>query len=174
VFDVQRGSIYTYVKSPEVYICASDPVGEDTGLSYAVNACTTFQERDATSGARPTPIPGWNRGKKLSAIRNPTAMMMLGEEARPTGPTQPTEDQSTDDGFFNLRRNPDPADYANFFAPRHTDGGNILFVDGHVKWMSITQAQQANVQIGNPTGNVANGCEQAAPPAAPLPVPPAP
>jgi prepilin-type N-terminal cleavage/methylation domain-containing protein/prepilin-type processing-associated H-X9-DG protein len=167
VFDVTQGSIYSYVKSPEVYVCPSDPVGDEIGLSYAMGGCTTLQERNS-SGTRT--ITGYNRGKKLSAIRNPSALMLLGEESRPTGAVQPTEDRSTDDGFFNVATiPPDPADYQNWFAPRHSEGGNVLFVDGHTKYYSIAQALEARVQIGDPNGNLALGCDQRAATSAPAP-----
>lgn len=168
IFDVMRGSIYPYVKSREVYVCGSDPVGEDTGLSYAINACVTTQDRNE-GGSRD--VTGYNKGKKLSAIRNPSAMMLLGEESRPTGATQPTEDRSTDDGYFNVRQDPDPADFANFFAPRHTEGGNVLFVDGHTKFYTIAQANEAKVQFGDPNAVLNRGCDQRTPAATPAPPP---
>jgi prepilin-type N-terminal cleavage/methylation domain-containing protein/prepilin-type processing-associated H-X9-DG protein len=168
-FDVTRGSIYSYVKSPEVYICPSDPVGEEIGLSYAMGGCTTIQNRD-DSGERT--IDGYNRGKKLSAIRNPASLMLLGEESRPTGAEQPTEDRSTDDGYFNVVTLPQDEDnWQNWFAPRHAEGGNVLFADGHVKYYSIAQANAAKVKIGDPNGVVDRGCEQSP---APTPTPASP
>ena len=38
-FDPTKGSIYSYVKSKQVYICPDDSIGMASGDSYAINSC---------------------------------------------------------------------------------------------------------------------------------------
>ncbi|HEX8550234.1 MAG TPA: DUF1559 domain-containing protein [Abditibacteriaceae bacterium] len=158
-FNVDEGSLFTYVKSKDVYLCASDGEGKITGLSYAINACASQQNRDMTTGART--IDGYSKGKKISTIKNPTMFMILTEEARPgTGDGGANLDtSSTDDGYYNSVRPPDPANYENFLATRHQDGGNVAFLDGHVKWYKREMIKDQKFQIGG-EGDLAKGCPE--------------
>lgn len=38
-FDVKLGSIYSYVKNDQIFVCPSDTQGRAAGDSYAVNSC---------------------------------------------------------------------------------------------------------------------------------------
>jgi prepilin-type N-terminal cleavage/methylation domain-containing protein/prepilin-type processing-associated H-X9-DG protein len=155
VFDPKQGSIFPYVKSAQVYVCPNDEVAETSGNSYAINACISRQERNASNVRT---INGFQRGKKLSSISNPTSMMMLLEEMRPVGTGYPKEDRSTDDAYFNMVIvPPDPPSYENFPANRHTDGTVVAFIDGHAKWYKRNDIKEQKLQIGG-SGNLADGC----------------
>jgi prepilin-type N-terminal cleavage/methylation domain-containing protein/prepilin-type processing-associated H-X9-DG protein len=161
VFDPARGSIFSYVRDANIYKCPSDAVGDRTGNSYAINRCVVNIRR---TGSAPSPTPvGFSPGRRVNYFRNPSQTMLLGEETRPQNSTdtQPTGDLSTDDGFFNLRAttgpSAEPENWQNYFVERHNSGGNVLFVDGHVKWYNVGQAREQRIQIGG-TGNLADGC----------------
>jgi prepilin-type processing-associated H-X9-DG protein len=125
-FEVNRGSIFSYVKSEQVYYCPTDDIGQVTGLTYAMNSCVGSNRASS-----------YYIGKKLSAFQNTSKWMVLGEE------TMDVNDyfNSTDDGFLSL-----PAD--NHFARRHFNGSNLLFLDGHVKWFQHEKISADGYQIG--------------------------
>jgi prepilin-type N-terminal cleavage/methylation domain-containing protein/prepilin-type processing-associated H-X9-DG protein len=160
VFDVTKGTLFPYVKATGVYLCPSDGIGRTTGLSYAINACASRQTRDLTTGVRT--ITGYSPGKKISSIKNPTMFMLLTEETRPgSGATGETVDtDSTDDGYYNsVRIPPDPESYRNVIATRHNEGGNVAFLDGHVKWYKREQIIENKFQIGG-EGVLDKGCPE--------------
>ncbi len=112
VYDVTRGSVYSYVKSKGVYLCPDDSPGQAAGNSYAANGCL------AASNACSA---GLGSGKSLSAIDSPSLTMLLNEEIDATGPGT-----ASDDGYFALA--------TNTFSDRHRGGCNVSFVDGHAKY----------------------------------------
>ncbi len=162
-FDVTRGSIYPYVRSTQVYVCPNDEEGELSGNSYAVNGCVMRQY--------PTNIPPENgnwqfrAGKKLSSFNN-TRHGCCWARARPPGDVN----KSTDDGFINLKRPADPPAYDNILVQRHTEGGNVAFLDGHIKWYKLNDIKANKFQIGG-SGDLALGCNQTAAPAPPTTTP---
>ena len=145
-FEPAQGSIYSYVRNSQIYICPSDTVGEDTGNSYAANACVSLQQRAAGAPDGARTITGFQRGLKLSRILYPSQFMALAEETRPNGP--PLEDLSSDDGYYNAINATDPANYENQLVERHNEGGNVAFVDGHVKWYKLSQVKADRLQTG--------------------------
>jgi prepilin-type N-terminal cleavage/methylation domain-containing protein/prepilin-type processing-associated H-X9-DG protein len=108
-FEPAKGSLYPYVKSTQIYVCASDTEGQRSGNSYAGNQCI-FQQ--SVGGIAP--------GKSMAAFQETTKWMLLGEESSGGG-----RKNSTDDGYMTI---------GNTFTDRHLDGTNMLFLDGHVKW----------------------------------------
>lgn len=129
VFHPNQGSIYSYIKNSQVYVCPDDNSGY--GNSYSVNGCL-FGRMDG-------PAPTWRNGKSLAAIENTTGTMLLAEEAA-------TEFLfSSDDGYLAL-------DWNNPLSSRHTDGLNIVFVDSHVKYYHTDRVHKLGLQTGNPDG----------------------
>jgi prepilin-type N-terminal cleavage/methylation domain-containing protein/prepilin-type processing-associated H-X9-DG protein len=114
VFAPEKGSIYPYVKSKEIFLCPTDQDGRKARLSYAINGCLIE-----------TPMQlGINKGRAYSWINDTASMMLLGEEG--TSPTQNGKFTSgTNDGFFH-------PEY-DHFSERHSGKSNVLFTDFHVK-----------------------------------------
>jgi prepilin-type processing-associated H-X9-DG protein len=116
VFDVARGSVYSYVKNSQVYICPSDGRGRTSGLTYAMNGCLVSYDRMTDDG--------FGRGRALGEFAESARWMLLGEE---------DTFGSTNDGFFiNITA---PLVIDDTVSDRHLGGSNVLFLDGHVKWL---------------------------------------
>lgn len=125
-FDVKRGSLFSYVKNDQIYVCPTDDIGQVTGLTYAINSCVG-QDRGGS----------FYMGRKTSFFKNTSQWMLLGEESM-----DPDDFfNSTDDGFLSLPTN-------NAFAKRHFSGSNILFIDGHTKWYQNEKILADGYQIG--------------------------
>ena len=110
-FDVTRGSVFSYVKSAQVFVCPTDSEGRSSGDSYAANSCLFVGQG-----------LGFEPGKSISSIETPASFMLLGEEAIAPDLASTT----TDDGYFLYK--------FNSFTTRHSGGGVVSFVDGHTKW----------------------------------------
>lgn len=141
VFYPEAGSLYPYIKSDAVYVCPDDSVGQTTGDSYAINGCVQ-QDSVVSTGT----LKGFRLGKALAAFSSPSAMMLLSEEDAGFG--------STNDAFLNLSFILPPATSGSFdsVSNRHTNGVNVTFVDGHVKWYntfpSVSNPSSLSVQQG--------------------------
>ena len=117
-FDPSQGSVFPYLKSTGVYVCPSDSDGRRSGDSYAVNSCTTLQDN-----LQP------HMGKSLAAFDAPASFALLGEEG-----------EWTDDGNWWYG--------SNELSTRHSDGSNLAFVDGHVKWYRPETVAAQRFQTG--------------------------
>ena len=115
--DPVRGSLYSYVKNSQVYVCPSDTQGQKQGESYEMNGC-------ATTGNAPV-MPG----KSLVAFESASEWALLSEGAQPGGKG------STDDGYFN------PFSSAEGISDRHNSTTVIGFMDGHVKAIQPDRAR---------------------------------
>ena len=138
-FDVTRGSIYPYTKSAQVYVCPSDSYGQASGDSYAINSCVV----SATEGAN-----GYRVGRNLAAFDDTSLWMLLCEEAD-TGGAVDAGTGSTNDGYFFEQQQDN-------FSRRHTNGSELLFLDGHVKFGLPEQVRAAGYAIGG-TGPAPQG-----------------
>jgi prepilin-type processing-associated H-X9-DG protein len=139
-FDVTQGSLYPYVKNVQIFICPSDTQGRISGNSYAANSCI-FTQVEA----------GWSTGKGLAAFDATSEWMLLGEEASSTSSSASQNagaflrTNSTDDGYLLYG--------ANFFSTRHTEGSNLGFMDGHIRWYRAEQIAAQKFQTGGSAGN---------------------
>ena len=164
-FDPTKGSIFPYAKVASIFICPSDSVGRNTKNSYAVNGCLSKKDYGPAAGTPPVPGPrvydGMDTGKKLSSFSNPSAWLLFGEEKRLTGAANTQESipstNSTDDSYINLIASTEDPSFQNYFAERHGAGGNVAFLDGHVKFLRPDQVKDQKLQIGG-TGDLATGC----------------
>ena len=156
-FDPSKGSLWSYIKSTQVYICPDDSIGKLAGDSYAINSCVESAvavPNVGTASGGPNPA-GMKTGKALAYFQQPTDTMLFGEETA-AGTTFATG--TTDDGFLNIGT-------PNYISTRHTHGirngySEVLFLDGHVKALLFpevgvsTSSPQANLmQYNVQTGN---------------------
>lgn len=124
-FDPTLGSIYPYVRNPQVYVCPDDSIGSRSGDSYAMNSCACINN----GNTQPHP------GKPLGKIAEPSSFLLIGEEGDPSDSRS-----STDDGIIWYG--------INFLSARHSGGSNAAFVDGHVKWYRWDQVEAQNLLTG--------------------------
>jgi len=110
-------SIFPYVKSTQIFIC---PSGADlqTYGSYGYSSCLSgAYGPNYKSGATYVPM-------SMAAVERPAEVMMLMDW----------------DYLYNSIANPSTAGYMRNNQTRriypHLDGGNIAYVDGHVKWLN--------------------------------------
>ena len=102
----QDGALFSYIKSTGSFICPSDPYGKEKGLSYSMNCALTLLSQ--------------------TRIRTPTDIVLLVDE------------QGPNDGFFwavnGAKASVSTGESTDELTSRHNGGGNLLFVDGHVKF----------------------------------------
>jgi prepilin-type N-terminal cleavage/methylation domain-containing protein len=115
-FDVTQGGLYPYVMNEEVYTAPLDTVGNEKGLSYALNGCMMMA---------PFPFPGISHGRALAEIENPSEMLYLGSEATWEEPAT----TSTNDGFINF--------YYDRLSNRYEGKTMVMFLDKHTKLVNL-------------------------------------
>jgi prepilin-type N-terminal cleavage/methylation domain-containing protein/prepilin-type processing-associated H-X9-DG protein len=115
IFDVTQGSLYPFVRSPQVYLCPDDGQSRLSGNSYAVNSCAE----------NPANAPQPRQGKSLAAFDAPASLLLLGEE---DADFQGHTTGSTNDAYLSLF-------FDDAISVRHSGGSNVSFLDGHVKWV---------------------------------------
>jgi len=120
-FDVTRGSVYPYIKNKGIYTCPSDGKGQNNGLSYAMNDCMHTV---------PVPFVGMSYGRPIADFKEPAGIMLLGEE----GTTQFLATDTTNDGGLAFGY--------DTLSARHHGGSEVLFLDNHVKWYKLDQADK--------------------------------
>lgn len=174
------GSIYSYVKSEQVYTCPDDKTKPGTGsggvtllpISYALNMAITRCDSYGRSG-------------KAVLFTNPTVTVLLTEaQGGQANILDPREAGATDYRYYSpvvsgqntpnstppvqmatgypLATN--PVNYMFFTGPtgRHFDGANYLLADGHVKWylgQNVSGGVAAQASKNNQTGSYAAGTE---------------
>jgi prepilin-type N-terminal cleavage/methylation domain-containing protein/prepilin-type processing-associated H-X9-DG protein len=125
---ITSGSIYSYVKNPEVYKCPADQsVIQDTSiaryrsfsLSCYMNGPSTGPLADTEYGVQPL--------QQMSQIQTPSGTLTFIDE----------DDQTIDDGHFLYASNYN--NWLNVPGWRHQNGAILAFADGHSeywKWKS--------------------------------------
>jgi prepilin-type N-terminal cleavage/methylation domain-containing protein/prepilin-type processing-associated H-X9-DG protein len=160
VYDATKGGLYPYVKNTQVYTCPDDAAGQRSGDSYAINGCLDYPGTQ-TSPPAPATTPNPRVGKPLATFDNTSGMMLLAEEDA-TDPNRTSG--STNDA------------YLSFFSPdtvsdRHTDGSNVVFLDGHAKYSKFPVAHSntdpKDILTVFETGDYPNGNSTQAAPVAP-------
>jgi len=134
-FSPEQGALYPYIKNSQIFVCPSDTAASTTGDSYSYNACLLQTTSNPATGH-------YGRGRILAAFDESSKWMTLGEEVDATNSTT-----STNDGFFGR---------FDVFSPRHFEGSNVLFLDGHVKWNRPDTIANSKFQTGG-VGSV-SGC----------------
>jgi len=112
-YDPSKGTLFPYIKSTGVYVCPSDPAGQNQGQSYAMSSCLGV---DICCGL----IKAYSLAHFNAS--DPTQIAMISEED-----TTGTPMGSTDDGYEWVGFNP--------VSARHSNGSNLVYLDGHAKWI---------------------------------------
>jgi prepilin-type N-terminal cleavage/methylation domain-containing protein len=127
VFDIKKGSLYPYVKSPAIYR-STGAAGPPSPVTFAVNSC--LSERGVAAG--------FNPGRSNSVIPDPSGVMALGEEGISyrgvwgrNGPTN--------DAYFNVM--------VDEFSAWHNGKTAVLFADNSAKTID-PNAQKLEVLMG--------------------------
>jgi prepilin-type processing-associated H-X9-DG protein len=128
-FDPTLGSISPYIKSSQIYVCPSDSAGQIAGNTYAINSCVVA--KDAISDGDFVVKPG----PSLAKFEDSAQWMLLSEEGSNTAGKD-----TTDDAYIFIP--------SNILASRHFEGSNILFLDGHVKYLANSRAYAGNYHAG--------------------------
>jgi len=136
-FAPAKGSIYPYIKSSQIFVCPSDTMGQTAGDTYAINSCVVAKDATTTAGFIFKP------GLSLAAFQDTAQWMLLSEEGGGTGDT-------TDDGYISIA-------YPNYYAQRHFEGSNLLFLDGHVKYYANSRAYTSKFEWGGQSTIVDRG-----------------
>ncbi len=120
-----------YIKSEQLYACPSD--GRAPHVDFP--GCRPIQQSYAWNRFAGIDIPAWGYFNTLS----------LGQSAAPSQMVLLADDSSDwlAAGYgarFNTLDSPDwfEALHREVFAGRHNAGDNLLFVDGHVKWVNTS------------------------------------
>lgn len=113
-----QGALYPYTKSSQIYVCPSTADGQQKQLSYSMNCAMGFSNE-----AR------WQETASL---------VLLVDEA-----------QSLNDGYFWATRSTgQKTTSTDTLTSIHNGGGNLLFVDGHIKFYPFTSFPLDNSDAG--------------------------
>jgi prepilin-type N-terminal cleavage/methylation domain-containing protein/prepilin-type processing-associated H-X9-DG protein len=106
--------IYPYVKNTQVFLCPSN-----TFNAYGVNYGLPQNYYDSKTPSRPT---YFGSAQPLAKFQKPAESLMITEKGGGGG------DQYVLSAQYYVCARP------------HFDGGNVAFVDGHVKWLKFSDA----------------------------------
>jgi len=137
--NLARGTLFPYIKHPEVYRCAMDSSTTKNGYprtrSYSINAFLGGDDEDMDPRVK----------MRLSDIINPEHIFVFIEEH---------EKSIWSSAFIVLPRETNPAGgvWKSTPSDRHMQGCNLTFVDGHIeywKWMAPKKPGKELVSSGN-------------------------
>jgi prepilin-type N-terminal cleavage/methylation domain-containing protein/prepilin-type processing-associated H-X9-DG protein len=153
-------SIYPYIKSTQVYACPS--AAKDTGnpptstddTSYSYNMVLNAWSANAA---------GNTYGRLLSEIGSPAEIASFQEyylrsnrmRCRPYGGTGTAPSPWS----YNVWHGEVPAGH-EAFSNSHFDGGNLLYVDGHVKWKNIQSIRNRDFGLASPNSGLESTARQ--------------
>ena len=119
--NIRDGAIFPYIKSEQIYRCPSARDAATTGLSYSMNCALA--------------------AKAEFSVQSPTEVILLVDEAYPS------------DGYFWAPKDVAASAAANSsdqLTQIHLGGGNLLYADGHVKFIQFARfpAGDSNAAVG--------------------------
>ena len=152
-----QNMIFPYVKNVQVFICPSSPMA---GEPYKVPTAnygpyaTQYGANGVSSGAQIGPIINgkWGAsGLSLSAMASPSKTYMIMDSSMFYADWNWAASTRSDYRYYipgscgQFSGSAMTGSYsADCFTGRHFDGVNVIFVDGHVKWLkSATVVQEA-------------------------------
>ncbi len=123
--------IEPYVKSSQIFVC---PSGEIVANAEAPNGgCTIFVQRSYNLNGTLTLCCGNQGVVKIASVTKPSETFIMADCGvhRVFGPSFGVLNDTDHPGFPWVKN-------------RHSDGANVLWVDGHVKWVKRYALQAAN------------------------------
>jgi prepilin-type N-terminal cleavage/methylation domain-containing protein/prepilin-type processing-associated H-X9-DG protein len=146
-FDATKGSIYSYLKTANIYWCPDDTGAQkktsstSTPLSYAINACVLKGQTQKVNNIC--------QGLMLASFQTPSDTGLFFEESAGLDSSKVCTNNATgttDDGYFIAN-----GTYTNCFSNRHSNGSNVVFMDSHSKYMNFGKLMQLNTAAGSAT-----------------------
>lgn len=133
-----------YVKSQQVYKCSSAPDWPDPapGRWYTTDYGNNHNESNLTNASQRqfyinNPDFGFNENTPLASISSPARFIVLGDAGRASG--LPSRGGMYPQPWaFDDAAQPDSTQQARFLG-RHSKGGNLVYGDGHAKWVRPEQ-----------------------------------
>lgn len=135
-----RMTLQPYIKSQQIFKCPSapkwDPIqtgnwyptdyGAHLNEAYIVPASNNHQPQYAGTAAPDLSDFGFNQATPLASISFPAQFLIVADAGR-------TDNTTSRGGLYPQPWEFDVTSQARFI-PRHQDGGNVAFSDGHAKW----------------------------------------
>ncbi|MCC6443029.1 MAG: DUF1559 domain-containing protein [Armatimonadetes bacterium] len=138
--------VQPYVKNKRVFRCPSAPYGwwfgpEPSPLTFGCN----YGYNQVFGCWNP---PGWTeywcsyeQGPSIARVSRPSEVGLIGETDLPESDTDPWGSvyAQTISGYCNPASGVAPTFTGYAIYPRHSGGSNVLFIDGHVKWLHYSK-----------------------------------
>jgi prepilin-type N-terminal cleavage/methylation domain-containing protein/prepilin-type processing-associated H-X9-DG protein len=149
--------IYPYVRNIQIYRCPTIKRWSGAASTYGYNA-QLGEHVDRTLGTQPRSarwppaFTGMPEGSPVAGVTHPAQVVML-YDADPEGDRAFGHGNAVPEvRIVSNAYHPD-----NTFDPRHGEGDNLAFVDGHVKWYRTKcfQPDHAAALSGSTAGEVA-------------------
>ena len=128
VADIQKGKLFPYNTSLEIYMCPADDYKRN---GQPIKRVRSFSMSGQLNGDAPNVNPRYPVRKKVSDIVDPSpsgALVFLDENTR-----------TLEDGYFALQV--DERVWMNSPSDRHDRGANLSFADGHSQFYKWREAK---------------------------------
>ena len=143
-------SIQPYLKSTQIYQCPSDsippsndPTARSTNGSYTDYWYNAYLSSDPSAGGTSA---NCNTAISLSSVQQPTLTIMNGDGQGQNGSAAYRTNGNSSHGVITSIGSPGNGNsgiaYSSAIVNRHLDGANLLFADGHVKWLKTEASSQ--------------------------------
>jgi prepilin-type N-terminal cleavage/methylation domain-containing protein/prepilin-type processing-associated H-X9-DG protein len=159
-------SIQPYIKSTQVYRCPSAPKATSP-VSYVPSGLddTSYSWNgvfNVWAGSSPTYYS--TGGRKLSELGSPSEFVSFQEHYRRTSRLviwpHPYSGVTPTTSFYLWHYQLATGEEA--LSNIHFEGGNLLYVDGHVKWKNIESIRNRDFGLASPTSDVESSARQVA------------
>jgi prepilin-type N-terminal cleavage/methylation domain-containing protein len=149
-------SIQPYVKSTQVYICPSAPKTVGTGAPSGIND-TNYAYNNIFTVWTGSNAAGNTRGRKLSEMSSPAEFALFQEyylrsnrlKLRPYGNNRNTTTNATNYNVWHFQLSGVEA-----MSNMHFEGGNLLYLDNHVKWKKLENIRNRDFGLASPNSGL--------------------